>query len=113
MHTLRTEQTARGRRIAAGLTQAHLEEIGLPEVEWRTTRQGELYGHIDMPGRDHEARRAIDEYANFLRGTVTSKDHDNGTVAWTHLYVAAMYRGVAVGVWTHVGHHPVSRTDVA
>jgi hypothetical protein len=113
MTTLSTQESRDLEQMQTFLALAHLAKQGLPKLEWRITDAGEAYGHVNIPGHDRDARAAINAYATFLHATVQEEQHDNQHVAWTHLYVGGMYRDVPVGVWTHVGHRPVSRTDVA
>lgn len=107
VHTLMMENTARGRRIAAALALAHIEEAGLPETEWKITRDGDLHGHIDIPTSDTEARRSIDHFAEFLGGPVSGRRSVGRLTEWTHLSTEGLYRGVRVDVWAHVEVRPL------
>lgn len=107
MHTLLMEKTPRGRQMTAALALAHLLEAGLPDAEWRITADGRLCGHVNLPGRDVQARADIASYAEFL-GAVTVPEPNTGQHAtWTHLGTSGLYRGTRVSVWTHVDVRPL------
>lgn len=114
MHTVHAEQFAQGRQIAAALALAHIRETGpVVDAEWRITRDGDLHGHVDMHGRDTEARRAIDHFAEFLGAPVSGRQGHGQLTEWTHLSADGVYRGVPITVWTHVEVRPYDGSALA
>lgn len=108
MHTLSMERGTRGRQMSATLALFHLLEQKLPDASWRVDETGQLTGHVSRPGDDAQARIDVAAYAQFLGAHVQRSQGRDGGEEWLHLSAAAMYRGVAVAVWTHVDVRPVS-----
>lgn len=102
-HDLTFERTTLGHQMTAAMVLAHLIERGpREEVEWKLDRLGHLHGHVHRPNSDEQARRALDQFANFL-GTVVARSQGHGKGSeWIHLAATGTYRGVPVNVWTHV-----------
>jgi hypothetical protein len=103
-HDLTFERTALGQQMTAAMVLAHLIERGpREEAEWKVDTLGRIHGHVHRPRSDEQARRCLDQFANFLGSVVArSQSHGKGS-EWIHLSASGTYRGVQVNVWTHVG----------
>ncbi|TDB83422.1 hypothetical protein E1264_28505 [Actinomadura sp. KC216] len=108
MHTLQSENSPRGRQMAASLALFHLLEQALPDAEWAITEHGHLSGHVSRPGDDAQARADVGDYARFFNAHVQRSQGGEHGEEWVHLSAASVYRGVAVAVWTHVDVRPVA-----
>lgn len=107
-HTLQSETTPRGKQILAAITLGHLLETdplaglaGAPVPDWRIDALGRIHGHVPSHS-EHKARRAIDEYANFLGADLRCEPNHDARSEWLNLSTSGTYRGVPVNVWTHV-----------
>lgn len=102
-HDLTLERTTLGQQMTAAMVLAHLIERGpRQEAEWKIDTLGRIHGHVHRPHSDEAARRALDQFANFLGSVVhRSQGHAKGS-EWIHLAASGTYRGVPVNVWTHV-----------
>jgi hypothetical protein len=104
-HDLTFERTTLGQQMTAAMVLAHLIERGpREEAEWKIDRLGHIHGHVHRPHSDEQARRTLDQFANFLGSVVArSQGHGKGS-EWIHLCASGDYRGVQVNVWTHVAY---------
>lgn len=106
-HDITHEHTTQGRQMAAALALAHLLEQDLPAATWTlyTATPDELDGQIDRHtvGADDEPsiRAAIGEWAEFLRGEITTRRYQ-GQPGIGSISVTGTYRGVRVKVWAQV-----------
>lgn len=104
-HTLQSENTPRGRQMAAALALFHLVESGPDEMaEWKVDEIGRLHGHVQDPRSDDRNRRALDAFAKFFGNEEANRSQGrNDNAEWVHLSTSGTYRDVPVNVWTHVG----------
>lgn len=93
-------QSARGLQKAMALVLAHLLDHDLPSVAWDVNDYSpELAGQMRRDtGTDDQRRMAMQAWAEFLGGEVRT----HAGKGFTAMVVEAVYRGVAVRVWTHV-----------
>lgn len=117
-HDITHEHTPRGRQLIAALALAHLLEQDLPMATWHIDAIApvEMDGQISRHsiGTDHEPdlRRAVDAWAEFLRGEVVTRAYlsqpDVGVIS-----VTGTHRGVRVTVWAQVSVPAAERTEAA
>jgi hypothetical protein len=105
MHTLLSEDTPRGKQMAAAFALFHLLEAGVPDAEWTAYTDGGLSGLVEQ-ARDLDARRDMRRYAEFFAARLTTAQGRDERYEWIHLCVEATYRGTRVQVWTHVDVRP-------